>query len=458
MRSRQLDRLLHPIALTLLATTALACGDDGGGDDGGTTTPVVECRPAFRPVVMVHGFLASADTWTAFARRFEANGYCPDHLYALDWNTITDRESGLDALVTLVDQAIAATGDAQVDLIGHSAGGGLAYQYLSDAARAAKVATYVNIAANPAPPGEDPVLPGPVDFPISTLNLASSADTVVPATEIPGAINITLDAEDHYQVATSARAFADVFSFLQAGRRPTTVELADSHPFDPDLPRVVAGKALTIGDNTPVDGWTVAIHEVDAATGARTDETPEATFTVAADGSWGPFSAAPDTHYEFHLTGPAPTDRPVHYYREPFSASDRFLRLRALPRQGSLVAALFSVIPFTADHVVLIAFTESQAVVSGRDTLVVAGETLSTPELASADKTAIAFFLFDENADFAAGGEVATFKNVSPVFLKAIDRVLSPSLGSIALTFNGRTLNVPTWASEPDGAIVATFD
>lgn len=443
--------------LCLLLVTA--CGDDGGnGGDDGQGTDIPACRPELRPVVMVHGFLASADTWTAFSRRLEGNYYCPDHLFALDWNTITNREAARADLAALVDRALAATGAGQVDLVGHSAGGGLVYEYLADPANAAKVATYVNIASNPAFAGGEATLPGPPETPVTTLNLYSTADTVVDVGEIPGAINIVLNTEDHIECATSDKAFTDVYAFLAGGKQPRTLDLAEGHPYDPELPRIVSGKALTMGENRPVPGWTVRVYEVDPATGARLATAPDATFTVAADGSWGPFEAKPETYYEFHLAGTEAGDREVHYYREPFVASNRFVRLRAIPGAGTLVGGIFSIIPFVGDQSVVITLSESQAVVSGRDTLVVDGETLSTPELAAADKTAIAFFLFDEGADGVPGGEVATFKNVTDLFLKALDRVVASGERTLTATLNDRTLSFPAWSGDPDGAIVATFD
>jgi len=445
-------------SLSLLALLGMtACGDDAAPDEGGGVT---ECNPTFRPVVMVHGFLAAADTWASFARRFEANGYCADHIYALDWNTLTGRDVAKAALTALIEEALATTGDDQIDLIGHSAGGGLSYEYLADAANAAKVRTYVHIASNPESLEGVPSGPaGPADAPLPTLNLTSSGDEIIDGSDIPGALNLKLTSEDHYQCATSARAFDDVYTFLTGGKHPTTTELELAHPYDDTLPRVVSGKALTIGENTPVAGWTVTIHAVLAATGKRLDEVAEATFTVATDGSWGPFDALPGTHYEFALTGPEPTDRPVHYYREPFVASNRFVRLRALPPPGTLVGALFSQIPYGTEHSVLIAFAESQAVVNGRDTLVIGGETMSTAAVAPATRTLIALFLFDQGTDQASGGEVQSFKNITPVFLAALDRFLpADSQSSTTLTLNGRTLVVPSWQSSPDGAIVATFD
>jgi len=453
-------RILSSLAcvLSVVAMASLAaCGDEGGSEPGGGVT---ECKPSFRPVVLVHGFLASADTWGSFARRFEANGYCPDHIYALDWNTLTGRAEAKTTLSALIDEALAATGDDQVDLVGHSAGGGLCYEYLTDPAHAAKVRTYVHIASNPESLEGVPSAPaGPADAPIPTLNLTSTGDEIIDSSTIAGAINLVLTSEDHYQCATSAKAFDDVYTFLSGGKHPQTTDIAEAHPFDDLLPRVVSGKALTIGENTPVAGWTVKVFEVAAATGKRSDEVAQATFTVAADGGWGPFDALPETLYEFELTGPEATDRPVHYYREPFIASNRFVRLRALPPPGTLVGALFSQIPYGTEHSVLIAFAESQAIVSGRDTLVIDGETLSTAAIAPASRTLIALFLFDEGTDQMSGDEVQAFKNITPVFLAALDRFLAADTDrSTTLTFNGRTLVVPAWPSSPGGAIVATFD
>ncbi|MCC6624588.1 MAG: hypothetical protein IT385_25290 [Deltaproteobacteria bacterium] len=434
--------------LTVILSIALvaACGDDGGD------TKADACDPTLRPVVMAHGFLAAGDTWSLQAQRFEANGVCPTHLVAFDWNTLSP-DGAEGALDQVIDRVLAATGATQVDLVGHSAGGGLGYRYLSDGTRAAKVARYVHVASNPAPlDGVDPGPAGPAGAPVPTLALRSTGDTIVQSqADIPGATNVVLTAEDHYQVATSARAFEAMWQHLHDGPPETTSARAAARP-------TLAGKALTLGENVPVAGWTVDVWALDATTGRRAGASPEATFTVASDGAWGPFEAVAGARYELHLRGSAATDRPVHYYMEPPTSHDRLVYLRALPGPDSLVGILLSQLPFDDRHTVLIAFSGSSAVVSGRNTLTVGERTLSTPELASAERTTIAFFVFDEGVDQTSAGEATTFAGLLTAFLAAVDEHVAASASeSITVTLDGRGLAVPRWPSATEGATVVVF-
>lgn len=439
-------------ATSVLALLVSACGDD---ESTPHTTPTA-CDPTRRPVVMAHGFLASGDTYAAFARRFEQNGYCQSHLVAFDWNTLAfDRAAAVTELDQAIDATLAATGAEQVDLIGHSAGGGLGYAYLSDPTRAAKVAAYAHIASNPAPLQDvAPAPAGPSEAPVATLNLTSAGDLVVEGGEIPGAINIVLPDEDHYQAATSARAFADVYAFFNGGERPKVTTLTAS----PSTERIISGRALTLGENKPVPGFVVSLYEVDPSTGLRRSQTPVATSTVTETGRYGPFTVKAGLHYELHLEDPTGSSRDVHYFREPFPSDTHLVYLRALPGPESLAGVLISLIPFDDRHAVLIAFSSSQGVIHGRDTLTLNGETLSTPELASAERTSIAFFAFDDGSDQQSAGLVPSFSNAIQVFLTAIDRYFPADKGPLTLTLNGRTLTVPALPSSTDGAIVATFD
>ena len=83
--------------------------------------PLSDCNDSVPPIVAVHGFLASGDTFDGHASRWAANGHCLDRFFALDWNTF-DQEAGLSVLDAYVDAVIQETGAEQVDLIGHSAG------------------------------------------------------------------------------------------------------------------------------------------------------------------------------------------------------------------------------------------------------------------------------------------------------------------------------------------------
>src|SRR5690606_36302408 len=78
--------------------------------------------------------------------------------------------------------------------------------------------------------------------------------------------------------------------------------------------------------NTGVDDATLEVYEVDGATGHRLSPTPEATYALAGDGSWGPHPVDPASHYELTIqrTG---ADSRHHFYFEPFQHTDHLLRL-----------------------------------------------------------------------------------------------------------------------------------
>ena len=129
--------------------------------------PLGECNDSAPPIVALHGFLASGDTFESLASRWAANGHCLDRFFALDWNTF-DQTAGLSALDTIVDAVLEETGAEQIDLIGHSAGAGLSLEYVNGlgSEKVHKLA-YVGYYA----PEELPLIP--------MLNLWSTADEAV---------------------------------------------------------------------------------------------------------------------------------------------------------------------------------------------------------------------------------------------------------------------------------------
>lgn len=401
------------------------------------------CRTSNLPVVMMHGFLASGDTWANHAMRFTANGYEPDMLFAFDWNTLS--QSGNEVLLdAFIDEVLAATGASQVDLIGHSAGGGLGYTYLSDSTRAAKVAHYVHIASSvqPAPAGANGEIP--------TLNLWSEDDEIASGGDIIGATNVKLVGADHYQVATNAESFAAIFSFFNAGKTACTTDLVAQEPVQ------LSGRVVTLGENTPLVGASVEIYEVSDATGFRISTSPETTLTTDTKGYWGPFNAKSTTRYEFRVVSADPNDRVVHYYREGATRSNQFVYLRTFPPSGSTIALLLNGVPENATQSALVVFSSSQAVVNGRDSLTAGGVDLSSAQYASPAKTAIAYFLYDDGDSQTSGDPVGFFGSFS--FLNGVD-IFFPATpeATIPVYFNGRTLNVKNWPSE-EGVIVPVFE
>ncbi len=401
------------------------------------------CKTSNLPVVMMHGFLASGDTWANHAMRFRENGYESTQLYAFDWNTLS--QSGNEVLLdAFIDEVLSATGASQVDLIGHSAGGGLGYTYLSDSTRASKVAHYVHVASSvqPAPAGANGEIP--------TLNLWSESDEIAAGGDITGATNVKIADADHYQVATNEASFSAIFSFLNSGKIACTTAIIAEEPVQ------FSGRVVTLGENTPLVAASVEIYEVSAATGLRISTSPETTLTTDSKGYWGPFSAKSNTNYEFRVVSADPADRVVHYYREGALRSNQFIYLRTFPPAGSTIALLLNGVPENSVQSAVVIFSSSQAVVNGRDSLSAGGVDLSSAQYASPAKTAIAYFLYDDGDSQTSGSPVGFFGSFS--FLNGVDVFFPASPETtIPIYFNGRTLNVKNWASD-EGLIVPVFD
>jgi hypothetical protein len=393
------------------------------------------------PLVMAHGLLASGDTYASFLQLFSSNGLPDDRIFAFDWNTLGggDATGLLDAFI---EDVLARTGASQVILMGHSAGGGLGYSYLSNPSRAAKVKRYIHIGSSPQ---SSPA--GPAGNRVPTLNIYSVDDRIARGGNIPGATNVKLTGADHYEVATSPESFKAAYSFINDGRQPRFTAIQPSTDIN------VAGKAASFGDNIPSAGETVQVYVLDPSTGFRSFPDPVASFTTDANGSWGPFNASPDTYYEFTVSG----TRMVHYYREPFKRSNQFVYLRTLPPPGSLTGTLLAALPNNDNQSVQIVFLSSQACVAGRDELEVDGFNLAINRYTSPDKTAIAIFLYDNGDNNTSGNTQGLFSSFP--FLNAIDYFIpTVSPQSVTYTFNGRTLKARNWKSQSEGVIVVQFD
>lgn len=406
--------------------------------------PQASGASAPRPVVMVHGFLASGDTWAPFYNGFVRAGYPSEHLYAHDWNTLNQAADHVRALDEAIDSVLARTGARQADLIGHSAGGGLAYRYLADSIRAAKIARYVHIgsARQKQPAGPNGQTP--------TLNLWSDGDRVTAAGggDIEGAINRMLPGLDHYQVATHPDAFREVYRFLN-----------DSMPrLRPTIARTsvpIGGRAVFFGDNKPAPEARIELFYTDATTGQRSSEQPAAHTQADAQGRWRLENVRANTPVELVLWA-SENARAVHYFFAGFEQPHSLIYLRALPTGGSLVGMLLASLPDTSAQSIISIYLSHQAVQADRDTLTVNGLTLSTLTLAPPEKTAISFFLFDENGNGQTDGTPLNRFARFP-FLTGADVFFPPADGlPVEIYFNGQRQRIRKIPSD-QGVQVVVF-
>jgi triacylglycerol esterase/lipase EstA (alpha/beta hydrolase family) len=115
------------------------------------------CKPTAarpRPVVLVHGTFADmSNSWQAISPLLKNNGYC---VFALNYGDyqgsgaigvygVDDIPTSAGELNAFVDKVLAATGAAEVDLVGHSQGGMMPRYYLKYLGGAAEVHTLVGL-------------------------------------------------------------------------------------------------------------------------------------------------------------------------------------------------------------------------------------------------------------------------------------------------------------------------
>jgi dienelactone hydrolase len=414
--------------------------ENGNGGNG-----TAQCDESALPIVMVHGFLASGDTYASQAMRFSSNGYCSNRTYVFDWNTLAQGEDNASLLDAFIDQVISKTESEKVNLVGHSAGGGLSYDYLSSPERAAKVAHYVHVGSGsqsgPAGPNQE----------VPTLNIWSPDDLIVTGGDIPGATNLSLPGKDHYEVATCAEAFEGMYKFFNDNEAPQTTMIL------PQTNIELCGKVVTLGENEAREGAEVNIYEVNPETGFRISDSPNFTVTANATGDWGPIQVTKGANYEFEINTKVSGDRVIYYYREGFERSNPYVYLRTLPPPGSFVSFIFNDIPSSENQSALTVFTANQGITAGRDDLYINGIELSTPAFCDADNNTIALFMYDGNnnqqTDLTSQGLFGQFP-----FLSSAD-VYFPTSPEETITceFNGKYLMVPNRKSS-DGIIIAVFD
>lgn len=363
----------RPILLALAASVALLAGCTAPRP----ATPPLPAHPT-PPIVFVHGNGDNAALWMTTLWRFESNGWPADRLVAIDlpYPSARDddsieqpgRSSTSDHATYLsaqIDTVLARTGTKQVVLVGNSRGGYAIRNYVKNFAGASRVSHAVLggtpnhgvwaiaafrpknefngagpflLALNaPQGPGGIEVTPGiewltlrsdnndkfaqPDGVWIGARGTATNVTFDGPA--LKGATNVVLPERDHREVSFHAQAFVPTFTFI-TGQAPATTQVL------PSAKPVLDGRVFGTGpggpNNHPLYGAEVEVYALDATTGKRSGG-PRHRQSVGVDGHWGPFSADPNTAYEFVVSAPGYST--THIYRSPFPRSSSVVNLRA---------------------------------------------------------------------------------------------------------------------------------
>jgi pimeloyl-ACP methyl ester carboxylesterase len=402
------------------------------------------------PILFVHGIEGSGAQFESQKMRFMSNGYPEAWIDEVDYNSTravgdkSEVDQQIDAAIAALEQR---TRRPQVDVVAHSLGTSVMYDYLTNGAMAAQrranVAHYINVDGQNQNPG------------VPTLAVWAGRGT--PGRSMDGAQNVTIANQTHVQTCTSVQSFIQYYKFL-TGHRPAHDIVRQSGPIQ------VAGKALNFPENGGSAGTTVQVWQVDGS-GQRTSATPVASLPITdgsrGGGAWGPVTVQSATRYEFALVRPGlPT---LHIYYEPFPRSDFTVRLLqsvaieqyAGDRPGSMSAVNIRYKELWGDQ-----GAES-------DQLLINGTNVCNSVLCPISKQVNAFFAFDRNRDgqtdltqpdpvlgelpFIQGGDVYIPAGSPPNGTTSF-QLISRGVGPV------RTLNVPNWDSTTDGVTIQWND
>lgn len=403
-----------------------------------TGVKAATCNPEFRPLLFIHGFLGSGDTFGNQALRFKADGYCTDRIWVFDWNSINRSSTALDSLDRYVDYIRQVTGFSQIDLAGHSAGGGIGYSYLSVADRASKIANYIHVGSGkqsaPAGPGGS----------VRTLNVWSPDDKVVPGGDIAGAENAVQPGTDHYEVLTSLGSYEAMFKFLTGKDSP-----GGAVDFEPRVK--ISGRVLSLGENIPAAGAKVIAFAL-SENGKVDLNIDPVEFMVDENGNYAGIELL-KKDYLFQIE--PQQGRKIFYYRPAFNHSDDLVYFRTLPGPESMASLLFAGLPREDGKSAMILFGALRAFTFGRDELELEGSILTTEALTAPSKTTIAMVLYDDGDGKSSLGPVGAFANFP--FLEGVDKMLSPEQGVYTLRLNGQEYLIPAIPSS-EGPLVIVLD
>jgi hypothetical protein len=387
------------------------------------------------PIVFVHGFLASGDTWSTQYNRFLQNGYTQNELQVFDWNTINGK--GNDSLLNIfIDSVLQLNNTTQVNLIGHSAGGGLGYRYCSNESFAKKIAHYTHIGSSKLnTPAANGTIPTQIIYSTDDKVAQKAGDT-------EGAVNVKLTGLDHYQVATSATTFEQLFQFFNQ-EKPKTIVAKEI------TTKNILVRNLFFATNQVLPNSKAIVQQYNPMKGNFIGTTQ--TYTANSQGWWG-IKINKNTLGNYVISiQPNTTSRKVTYFFEGIK-TDKLISLRAFS-SDNMIGALLSQLPQDDLQPALCIFTANQAVVAGRDTLAINGIPLSGEKLTPANKTIIATFVYDDGDKKSSGTKHAAL--AAAPFMNGIDCFIDVQKEKLVrIYYNGRTIKIPLLASKESITVV----
>jgi hypothetical protein len=420
-----------------------------------------DCDKSRRPIVFVHGTVANGESFAHPALLLASNGYCPDRIRAIEYNSLIaapcadgaktcafalDRAATYAGAKTAIDKAIdelrEQTGTDKVDLLGHSQGSGHGAQYAGE--NADKVAHYVHLAG-----GQLEADPGGVP----TLCLSSTGDRPVTCKTTK---NHTFEDDDldHAAVSSSTDAFVEIYKFLNDDKAPKFTDVQCGEPI------TLEGRAPTFGDNTFLEGSKIEVYEL--GQDAQKRGAPVKTFEIGADGNFGPWDAKRGKAYEFKMV-PPPGDsrRPRHTYMQPFTRSDRLLRFN-FETKDPTASATGKQVNFDDSHSVIVARRRQKAFLFGRDELTVDGFAAINDQNAAARTVTCGLYLYDKSLTDEPGpgdGESSGGSIIKGTFVNSADVFMPTDKPDfINIEFNGVTTRVPNWRSNSEGISLVLVD
>jgi hypothetical protein len=434
--------MLRLAVSALAAAVLLLCGASAAGAATSTFNE--------RGILFVHGIEGSGAQFESQKMRFTSNGYPESWIDEVDYNS-TRAVGDKSEVDQQIDEAIAElksrTGRGRVDVVAHSLGTSVMYDYLTNGAMAAQrrasVGRYINVDGQDQNPG------------VSTLAVWAGRGT--PGRSMAGAQNVTIPNQTHVQTCTSVESFVQYFKFLTGSRPPRDI-VREKGSIQ------LAGKALDFPENMGALGTTVQVWQVNN-NGQRVSPAPVASLPITdasvGGGEWGPITVQANTRYEFAL--PRPPLPTLHIYYEPFVRSDYAVRLLQSPaieevsgnRAGTVAGVNIRYKEFWGDQ-------PGQS-----DRLLINGTNICNEVLCPISKQVNAFFFYDRNAD----GQT-DLSSPDPVlgelpFIQGADVYVAGAMPpnntvSFQLQSRGagplRTLKVPNWNASTDGVTIQWND